>query len=166
MMLSIAIEFILCKIQNLLWLVDEYKDDGFTALHLAALNDHGCVAELLLSKGNALVDAQNNSSQIAFHLAVSHQHIEIVSLLCNKNGDTCLHEALRHHKISQLKPLQNTRDNQLQEIHEQVDCPTCMDRLKHMVFLYDHGVYQNCGDRVQKCPIFRKPIEKSIILYT
>ncbi|CAF4847974.1 unnamed protein product [Rotaria sp. Silwood1] len=121
-------------IQNLLWLVDEYKDDGFTALHLAALNDHGCVGELLLSKENALVDAQNNSLQIAFYLAVSHQHIEIVS--------------------------------QLQEIHEQVDCPTCMDRLKHMVFLYDHGVYQNCGDRVQKCPIFRKPIEKSIILYT
>ncbi|CAF1194889.1 unnamed protein product [Rotaria sp. Silwood1] len=122
------------KIQNLLWLVDEYKDDGFTALHLAALNDHGCVGELLLSKENALVDAQNNSLQIAFYLAVSHQHIEIVS--------------------------------QLQEIHEQVDCPTCMDRLKHMVFLYDHGVCQNCGDHVQKCPIFRKPIEKSIILYT
>lgn len=55
---------------------------------------------------------------------------------------------------------------QLQEIREQVHCPICMDRLKNMVFLCGHGVCQNCGDRVQECPICRKPIEKSIILYT
>ena len=28
--------------------VDDVKDDGFTALHLAALNNHRAVAELLL----------------------------------------------------------------------------------------------------------------------
>ena len=55
---------------------------------------------------------------------------------------------------------------QLQEIREQVYCPICMDRLKNMVFLCGHGVCQNCGDRVQECPICRKQIEKSIILYT
>ena len=55
---------------------------------------------------------------------------------------------------------------QLQEIREQVHCPICMDRLKNMVFLCGHGVCQNCGDRIQECPICRKPIEKSIILYT
>ncbi|CAF1201450.1 unnamed protein product, partial [Rotaria sordida] len=55
---------------------------------------------------------------------------------------------------------------QLQEIREQVHCPICMDRLKNMVFLCGHGVCQSCGDRVQECPICRKPIEKSIILYT
>jgi len=55
---------------------------------------------------------------------------------------------------------------QLQEIREQVHCPICMDRLKNMVFLCGHGVCQNCGDRVQECPICRKQIEKSIILYT
>jgi len=55
---------------------------------------------------------------------------------------------------------------ELQEIREQVHCPICMDRLKNMVFLCGHGVCQNCGDRVQECPICRKQIEKSIILYT
>jgi len=55
---------------------------------------------------------------------------------------------------------------QLQDIREQVHCPICMDRLKNMVFLCGHGVCQNCGDRIQECPICRKQIEKSIILYT
>ncbi|CAF3028444.1 unnamed protein product [Rotaria sp. Silwood2] len=382
-----AVELILSKIQNRQWLVDEKKDDGFTALHLAALNDHCLVAELLLTKGNASINAQNISLQTALHLAVGRQHLQIVNLLCSKNanvnladkdGDTCLHEALRHHTLSQLKQLQdvgdtgrlmniftntnsydkrpsvaiactlvihgadlsaknkknqkpfdlcpdphlcriltqknieynrennndqqlsqnsslteclvcsdNERDTlfqpcshivtchlcasrvkkcllckeniqtrikieqckicsqrkasvmykpcghlisceecvglmekcfvcrvtidstvsfnelccgnndnlsiksetpttptptssndvndavafarlqqQLQEIREQVHCPICMDRLKNMVFLCGHGVCQNCGDRVQECPICRKPIEKSIILYT
>ena len=30
------------------WIVDEKKDDGYTALHLAALNNHLEVAELLV----------------------------------------------------------------------------------------------------------------------
>ncbi|CAF1467538.1 unnamed protein product [Rotaria sp. Silwood1] len=384
---SSAIELILSKIQNRQWLVDEKKDDGFTALHLSALNDHCLVAELLLTKGNASINAQNISLQTALHLAVGRQHLQIVNLLCSKNanvnladkdGDTCLHEALRHHTLSQLKQLQDVGDSgrliniftntngydkrpsvaiactlvmhgadlsaknkknqkpfdlcpdphlcriltekhieynrennndqqlsqnnslteclvcsdnerdtlfqpcshvvtchlcasrvkkcllckeniqtrikieqcklcsqrkasvmykpcghliaceecagltekcfvcrvaidsivsfnelccgnndsvsiksetpttptptpsndvsdaialarlqqQLQEIREQVHCPICMDRLKNMVFLCGHGVCQNCGDRVQECPICRKPIEKSIILYT
>ena len=77
---SSAIERILLKIQNRQWLVDEKKDDGFTALHLAALNDHCLVAELLLSKGNASINAQNLSLQTALHLAVGRQHLHIVSV--------------------------------------------------------------------------------------
>ncbi|UJR26643.1 hypothetical protein I4U23_007960 [Adineta vaga] len=381
-----AIEMIVSKIQNRQWLVDEKKDDGFTALHLAALNDHYLVAELLLTKGNASINIQNISFQTPLHLAVGRQHLQIVNLLCSKNaninlvdkdGDTCLHEALRHHTLSQLKQLQDVGDSgktmniftdtngydkrpsvaiacilvssgadlsirnkknqtpfdlcpdphlcrlltqknieykrehltnqslsdssssieclvcsdnkrdtlfqpcshivtchtcasrvkkcllckenvqtrikieqckicserkasvmykpcghliaceecagimqvclvcrvpiestvsfeklcsgnnenvtskselsntlamssnnvsdavalarlqqQLQEIREQVHCPICMDRLKNMVFLCGHGICQNCGDRVQECPICRKQIEKSIILYT
>ena len=34
------------------WIVDEKKDDGYTALHLAALNNHVEVAELLVHLGN------------------------------------------------------------------------------------------------------------------
>jgi len=30
------------------WVIDEKKDDGYTALHLAALNNHMEVAELLV----------------------------------------------------------------------------------------------------------------------
>jgi E3 ubiquitin-protein ligase mind-bomb len=75
-----AIELILSKIQNRQWLVDEKKDDGFTALHLSALNDHCLVAELLLTKGNASINAQNISLQTALHLAVGRQHLQIVNV--------------------------------------------------------------------------------------
>lgn len=71
---------ILAKISNRQWLVDEKKDDGFTALHLAALNDHSLVVELLLTKGNASINAQNTSLQTPLHLAVGRQHQQIVSV--------------------------------------------------------------------------------------
>lgn len=32
------------------WIVNEKKDDGYTALHLAALNNHVEVAELLVKQ--------------------------------------------------------------------------------------------------------------------
>ena len=32
------------------WIVNEKKDDGYTALHLAALNNHTEVAELLVKQ--------------------------------------------------------------------------------------------------------------------
>ncbi|KAL1479184.1 hypothetical protein MTO96_052071, partial [Rhipicephalus appendiculatus] len=34
------------------WIVDEKKDDGYTALHLAALNNHVEVAELLIHQAS------------------------------------------------------------------------------------------------------------------
>uniref|UniRef100_A0A4W3I2S1 RING-type E3 ubiquitin transferase n=1 Tax=Callorhinchus milii TaxID=7868 RepID=A0A4W3I2S1_CALMI len=72
------------------WIVDEKKDDGYTALHLAALNNHVEVAELLvhqlLVRAGAKLDIQD------------------------KDGDTPLHEALRHHTLSQLRQLQDMQD--------------------------------------------------------
>lgn len=101
------------------WIVDEKKDDGYTALHLAALNNHVEVAELLVHQGCANMDLQNVNLQTALHLAVERQHVQIVRLLvregCNlnipdKDGDTPLHEALRHHTLSQLRQLQDVQD--------------------------------------------------------
>ncbi|GAB1601619.1 E3 ubiquitin-protein ligase MIB1-like isoform X2 [Argonauta hians] len=101
------------------WIVDEKKDDGYTALHLAALNNHVEVAELLVDQGKANMDIQNVNLQTALHLAVERQHTQIVRLLvrekCNlnvpdKDGDTPLHEALRHHTLSQLRQLQDMQD--------------------------------------------------------
>ena len=65
------------------------------------------------------MDLQNVNLQTALHLAVERQHTQIVRLLvrdgCNlnitdKDGDTPLHEALRHHTLSQLRQLQDMQD--------------------------------------------------------
>ncbi|KAL3276771.1 hypothetical protein HHI36_012138 [Cryptolaemus montrouzieri] len=101
------------------WIVDEKKDDGYTALHLAALNNHVEVAEQLVINGKANMDLQNVNLQTALHLAVERQHTQIVRLLvreganlniADKDGDTPLHEALRHHTLSQLRQLQDVQD--------------------------------------------------------
>ncbi len=60
------------------WIVDEKKDDGYTALHLASLNNHVEVAELLVHVGRAAMDLQNVNLQTALHLAVERQHTNIV----------------------------------------------------------------------------------------
>ena len=60
------------------WIVDEKKDDGYTALHLASLNNHVEVAELLIQQGKANMDLQNVNLQTPLHLAVERQHTQIV----------------------------------------------------------------------------------------
>ncbi|XP_055349555.1 E3 ubiquitin-protein ligase MIB1-like isoform X2 [Paramacrobiotus metropolitanus] len=104
------------------WLVDEQKDDGYTALHLAALNNHLEVAELLVKQGHANMNLQNVNKQTALHLAVERQHTQVVRMLvreggdvnlADKDGDTALHEALRSHTLSQIRQLQDMQDSQV-----------------------------------------------------
>lgn len=112
---SSAMKILLQKLQRP-WIVDEKKDDGYTALHLASLNNHVEIAELLVLNGKANMDLQNVNLQTPLHLAVERQHSQIVRLLVreganlnivDKDGDTPLHEALRHHTLSQLRLLQD-----------------------------------------------------------
>lgn len=93
-------KILLSKI-NRPWIVEEKKDDGYTALHLAALNNHVDIADLLINMGKANLDRQNVNLQTALHLAVERQHVQIVKLLVrkganlnipDKDGDTPLHE--------------------------------------------------------------------------
>lgn len=95
-----AMKILLSKI-NRPWIVEEKKDDGYTALHLAALNNHVDIADLLINMGKANLDKQNVNLQTALHLAVERQHVQIVKLLVrkganlnipDKDGDTPLHE--------------------------------------------------------------------------
>jgi ankyrin repeat protein len=95
-----AMKILLSKI-NRPWIVEEKKDDGYTALHLAALNNHVDIADLLINMGKANLDRQNVNLQTALHLAVERQHVQIVKLLVrkganlnipDKDGDTPLHE--------------------------------------------------------------------------
>lgn len=85
--------------------MDVKKEDGFAALHLAALNGHREVAAILLSQngGRAKVDLRNNRRQTPLHLATSQGHWSLVELLVHHNadvgstdedGDTVLHIAI------------------------------------------------------------------------
>ena len=74
------------------------------------------------------MDLQNVNLQTALHLAVERQHVQIVRLLvregCNlnvqdKDGDTPLHEALRHHTLSQLRQLQDMPDVSVSKVSSQ-----------------------------------------------
>lgn len=58
-------------VQRARQLVDVRKDDGFAALHLAALNGHCQVTETLLTLGQADADLTNNKRQTPLLLAIS-----------------------------------------------------------------------------------------------
>lgn len=70
------------------WIVDEKKDDGYTALHLAALNNHTMVARMLVRQGKAHMDLQNMNGQTALHLAVERQHIQVVQVSLARRHST------------------------------------------------------------------------------
>ena len=71
----------------------------------------------LIFPQGAKPDAQNVNLQTPLHLAVERRNIQIVRLLVeagansdvgDKFGDRPLHEALRHHTMSQLKQLKES----------------------------------------------------------
>lgn len=62
------------------WVVNDQKDDGYTALHLAALNNHTEVVELLVKVGLANKDQQNINLQTSLHLAIQKQHISVINV--------------------------------------------------------------------------------------
>jgi E3 ubiquitin-protein ligase mind-bomb len=81
-------------------LVDVKKDDGFSALHLAALNGHSTVCEVLVTEGQADIDIRNDRRQTPFLLAVSQGHAsaieKLVDLKCDvlakdEDGDNAMH---------------------------------------------------------------------------
>ena len=101
------------------WLLEEKKDDGFTALHLACLNNHFNAAELLVLSRHVNVNAKNFNQQTALHLAVECKHQRIIKLLLkhkcdanaeNKDGDTALHCLLRNHKIAELRQMMSQEE--------------------------------------------------------
>ncbi|XP_066918362.1 E3 ubiquitin-protein ligase mib1-like isoform X2 [Clytia hemisphaerica] len=115
-----AIEMLLRKNEKP-WVINEQKDDGYTPLHLASLNNHLDVVQLLIKLGGANKDYQSTSLQTPLHLAIQKQHADIVRFLVlegaklslqDKDGDTPLHEALQYHTLAQLKEIHDVDDVQ------------------------------------------------------
>ena len=83
------------------------KDDGYAALHLAALNGHRDVAAALVMEGRACIELKNNRGQTPLFLSASQGHWGVVELLVangadvgitDEEGDTALHVAIIKHK--------------------------------------------------------------------
>lgn len=98
--------------QSKSWLVDEKKEDGFTSLHLACLNNHYEVVKLLIELGKSNVNVKNMNQQTALHLVIDRQHYDIVQLLLdnksdvnvqNKDGDSPLHCLVRNQNLNHAK---------------------------------------------------------------
>lgn len=94
------------------WLIDEKKEDGFTPLHLACLNNHLEVVKLIIEFRNQYINTKNLNLQTALHLAIDRQHYEIVKYLLenkcnvnlqNKDGDSPFHCLIRNHNLNHIK---------------------------------------------------------------
>ena len=124
------------KVQRRLWLIDERKDDGFNALHLACLNNHFDLVKLLITTTSAPqlsdstniinINLKNLNQQTALHLAVERQHLQVIKLLienkCNinaedKDGETPLHVILRHHTLLYLREVQEIQNVSSLHLH-------------------------------------------------
>jgi ankyrin repeat protein len=120
------------------WLIDEKKEDGFGALHLACLNNYHDIVKLFLDNGNMNINLKNSNQQTPLHLAVERLNYDIVKLLLNfkppsinsqstsnanlsstklcnvnamdKENDTPLHCLLRNLTILQLKKLKELNE--------------------------------------------------------
>ncbi|NXC86658.1 MIB2 ligase, partial [Cercotrichas coryphoeus] len=109
---KLAIKKILARARQL---VDSKKEDGFTALHLAALNNHMEVAEILIKEvrnhSKPPSRKPNNRNQSPLHLAVIQGHVGMVQLLVSQgsdvnaedeDGDTAMHIALERQQLMAL----------------------------------------------------------------
>ena len=63
------------------WIVDEKKDDGYTALHLAALNNHVEVAELLVHQASKEVTHWLKTPSLTLHEDCFYITLELLAML-------------------------------------------------------------------------------------
>ncbi|CAI9737750.1 E3 ubiquitin-protein ligase MIB2-like [Octopus vulgaris] len=110
---------------------DKYNE---SSLHCAVLRQHQDIVKLILSQAEVEFDIRNTHDQTPFLQAVSKGNLEIMQMLVlkgadldaiNKDGDNCLHIALREKMFhSESKHL---------EILDEISCQLKEDRLSSVV---------------------------------
>ncbi len=117
-----AIRIIIDKLQEQekAWLIDEKKEDGFTPLLLACLNNHYEVVKLLIESSKANINSKNLNQQSALHLAIDRQNYNIARLLVdsrcelngqNKDGDSPMHCVVRNFNLVHVKQYVNHKNS-------------------------------------------------------
>ncbi|XP_022099973.1 E3 ubiquitin-protein ligase MIB1-like [Acanthaster planci] len=119
-----AVEAILRASPNM---VNIPKEDGFTALHLAALNGLPDIILTLIKQGNCNKELKNINEQTALHLAIDKTHNKCIEALVNnganvnaqdKDGDTSLHLIMM--KASMKDVMQCTPMGKLLDLVQQI----------------------------------------------
>lgn len=96
------------------WLLNEKKDDGYTALHLACLNNYAETVRLFIDSCHLDANVKNLVEKTPLHLAVDKLNHEVVKVLLDykphqtsidvniqdKDGDTPLHILIRNYSTS------------------------------------------------------------------
>lgn len=67
---------------------NQTNDDGSTALHLAASNNHPSIVRLLLEKGRADIDRRNANGETALALASTKGYKAVVEFLLSRGANT------------------------------------------------------------------------------
>lgn len=153
------------------WLIDYKKDDGFTALHLACLNNFNSIVSLLVSSELVIdLNSTNSNMQTPLHLAVERLNHYIVNLLLtptnnsmtstcdpnrqDKEGNTPLHYLLKNFSLNRFKKDNETETEKDKTIIKRTWEPVDDDlSTKIAGLLIDFGANIYAKNKHQQTPI-------------
>ncbi len=176
-------------------LLNVAKSDGFTALHLASVNNRIQTAEMLVQVSGIELDARDVSARTPLHHAGELRHTALVKLLLRNGANPNRSDSEKNTAYRSASKCDNTtklgkdllissgdcgdRDlprrtegdektklmQKLQELENELSCKICMERRKEVVFLCGHGSCRPCSESLAACHLCRGSVAKIVHLY-